>query len=203
MPWQWAQRLLHGDSEFVQNQSSSMRSRTHTPPEPGPGLLLLAAPHAHRVAASFVSQLLVTNEEGRTNFNVPPFLLTYLSTSVFTVFLPLVQLKSLLQETWLLRCALQLSAARPVLPAASREQHLYTPYLNTACCSPPLQAVLCCAVLACHAGAASSTNPCRTMRSQHTSQQQQQRQMQMQQHLQALQTAAAAAPAVQQLVLVG
>jgi hypothetical protein len=58
-----------------------------------------------RVAASFVSQLLVTNEEGRTNFNVPPFLLTYLSTSVFTVFLPLVQLKSLLQETWLLRSA--------------------------------------------------------------------------------------------------
>jgi hypothetical protein len=58
-----------------------------------------------RVAASFVSQLLVTNEEGRTNFNVPPFLLTYLSTSVFTIFLPLVQLKSLLQETWLLRSA--------------------------------------------------------------------------------------------------
>jgi hypothetical protein len=58
-----------------------------------------------RVAASFVSQLLVTNEEGHTNFNVPPFLLTYLSTSVFTVFLPLVQLKSLLQETWLLRSA--------------------------------------------------------------------------------------------------
>lgn len=57
-----------------------------------------------RVAASFVSQLLVTHEEGRPDFNVPPFLLTYLSTSIFTVFLPLVQLKSLLQETWLLRC---------------------------------------------------------------------------------------------------
>jgi hypothetical protein len=50
-----------------------------------------------------VSQLLVTHQEGRTNYNVPPFLLTYLSTSIFTVFLPLVQLKSLLQQTWLLR----------------------------------------------------------------------------------------------------
>jgi hypothetical protein len=73
--------------------------------------MLLPCLHQHtnnrRVAASFVSQLLVTNEEGRTNFNVPPFLLTYLSTSVFTIFLPLVQLKSLLQETWLLRSALR------------------------------------------------------------------------------------------------
>jgi hypothetical protein len=65
-----------------------------------------------------VSQLLVTNEEGRTNFNVPPFLLTYLSTSVFTVFLPLVQLKSLLQETWLLRCVHTTAAgsASPTCP---------------------------------------------------------------------------------------
>lgn len=52
------------------------------------------------VAASFVSQLLVDTEGG---FDVSPFLLTYLSTSIFTIFLPLVQLKSLFQETWLLR----------------------------------------------------------------------------------------------------
>jgi hypothetical protein len=55
------------------------------------------------VAASFISQLLVTSRAGRDSYNVPVLLLTYLSTSVFTVFLPLVQLKSLLQETWLLR----------------------------------------------------------------------------------------------------
>lgn len=63
--------------------------------------------HTHnqrnRVAASFISQLLVTSRAGRDSYNVPVLLLTYLSTSVFTVFLPLVQLKSLLQETWLLR----------------------------------------------------------------------------------------------------
>lgn len=74
-----------------------------------------------RVAASFVSQLLVTQQEGRTNFNVPPFLLTYLSTSIFTVFLPMVQLKSLLQETWLLRSAQMLDkqAAARAAGAAS------------------------------------------------------------------------------------
>lgn len=155
-----------------------------------------------------MSQLLVTNEEGRTSFNVPPFLLTYLSTSVFTVFLPLVQLKSLLQETWLLRCAQQLSTAPPwpvclgkptAALAHTLPQHsVLLPATSSSANN------LCCAVLACHAGAASSTNPCRTTRSQHTSQQrQQQQQMQMQQHLQASQTAAAAAPAVVQQVLVG
>jgi len=88
-------------------------------------------PPPHRVAASFVSQLLVTNEEGRTNFNVPPFLLTYLSTSVFTIFLPLVQIKSLLQETWLLRSAhsrkrhstAQLSTAWEFTARLSTTQH--------------------------------------------------------------------------------
>lgn len=80
--------------------------------------------HPHRVAASFVSQLLVTNEEGRTNFNVPPFLLTYLSTSVFTIFLPLVQIKSLLQETWLLRSLHWSSTAQhSAAQAAAQQEH--------------------------------------------------------------------------------
>ena len=78
-----------------------------------------------RVAASFVSQLLVTQQEGRTNFNVPPFLLTYLSTSIFTVFLPMVQLKSLLQETWLLRSAQMLDKQAPARAAgAASIQHV-------------------------------------------------------------------------------
>lgn len=67
------------------------------------GLLLIFLTAIIWVAASFISQLLVSHEEGRRDFNVSPFLLTYLSTSVFTIFLPLVQLKALLTETWLLR----------------------------------------------------------------------------------------------------
>jgi drug/metabolite transporter (DMT)-like permease len=67
------------------------------------GLVLIFLTAFIWVAASFISQLLVTHEEGRPNYHVSPFLLTYLSTSIFTIFLPLVQLKSLLQETWLLR----------------------------------------------------------------------------------------------------
>eukprot|EP00878_Enallax_costatus_P018344 GHUV01019307.1.p1 GENE.GHUV01019307.1~~GHUV01019307.1.p1 ORF type:complete len:374 (+),score=111.21 GHUV01019307.1:178-1299(+) len=67
------------------------------------GLVLIFLTAIIWVAASFVSQLLVNTEEGKPSFNISPFLVTYLSTSVFTIFLPLVQLKSLLQETWLLR----------------------------------------------------------------------------------------------------
>jgi len=67
------------------------------------GLVLVFLTAFIWVAASFISQLLVTSEEGRPHYHVSPFLLTHLSTSIFTIFLPLVQLKSLLRETWLLR----------------------------------------------------------------------------------------------------
>ncbi|WIA11011.1 hypothetical protein OEZ85_011165 [Tetradesmus obliquus] len=67
------------------------------------GLVLIFLTAIIWVAASFISQLLVNTEEGKPSYNVSPFLLTYLSTSIFTVFLPLVQLKNLLQETRLLR----------------------------------------------------------------------------------------------------
>eukprot|EP00879_Flechtneria_rotunda_P025434 GHRR01027030.1.p1 GENE.GHRR01027030.1~~GHRR01027030.1.p1 ORF type:complete len:196 (+),score=69.49 GHRR01027030.1:208-795(+) len=67
------------------------------------GLVLIFLTAIIWVAASFVSQLLVSTEEGRPSYNVSPFLLTYLSTSIFTVFLPLVQLKGLLQNSWLFR----------------------------------------------------------------------------------------------------
>lgn len=67
------------------------------------GLVLIFLTAIIWVAASFISQLLVNTEEGKPSYNVSPFLLTYLSTSVFTIFLPLVQLKNVLQETRLLR----------------------------------------------------------------------------------------------------
>jgi hypothetical protein len=70
------------------------------------GLVLIFLTAIIWVAASFISQLLVNTEEGKPSYNVSPFLLTYLSTSIFTIFLPLVQLKNLLQETRLLRCVL-------------------------------------------------------------------------------------------------
>lgn len=80
------------------------------------GLILIFLTAVIWVAASFISQLLVTSGDGRPSYNVSPFLLTYLSTSIFTVFLPLVQLKSLLQETWLLRYVhLRSSTARAML----------------------------------------------------------------------------------------
>eukprot|EP00775_Hariotina_reticulata_P009993 gene9993-10148_t len=53
------------------------------------GLVLIFLTAFIWVAASFISQLLVTTEEGRPNYHVSPFLLTYLSTSIFTIFLPL------------------------------------------------------------------------------------------------------------------
>ncbi len=57
------------------------------------GLALIFITALIWVAASFISQALV-GADGGSPYNVSPFLLTYLSTSVFTLFLPLVQLRS-------------------------------------------------------------------------------------------------------------
>jgi hypothetical protein len=113
------------------------------------------------VAASFISQLLVNTEEGKPSYNVSPFLLTYLSTSIFTIFLPLVQLKNLLQEMRLLRCvdaALCLSRPREEQQACScvcaladeepsnQPGHTISMYVATGMAQlhPELNAVRCC-----------------------------------------------------------
>lgn len=83
------------------------------------GLVLIFLTAIIWVAASFISQLLVNTEEGKSSFNVSPFLLTYLSTSIFTIFLPIVQLKSLLQNTLALRLVCLLAWSMPACP-----QHL-------------------------------------------------------------------------------
>ena len=64
------------------------------------GLVLIFVTAVIWVAASFLSSMLVTTRPGAAGaLHAPPFLLTYLATSVFTVFLPLVHGKR-----WAARC---------------------------------------------------------------------------------------------------
>jgi hypothetical protein len=62
------------------------------------GLVLIFVTAVIWVAASFLSSLLVSDDPASQQLHTPPFLLTYLATSVFTTFLPLVHGKR-----WLLR----------------------------------------------------------------------------------------------------
>lgn len=52
------------------------------------GLFLIAVTSVIWVASSFVSQLLVGVQPGAQSYHVPPFVLTWASTSLFTLFLP-------------------------------------------------------------------------------------------------------------------
>lgn len=54
------------------------------------GLVLIFATAVIWVAASFISAALVSTRPGASPVHAPPLLLTYLATSVFTLFLPLV-----------------------------------------------------------------------------------------------------------------
>jgi len=62
------------------------------------GLILIFVTAVIWVAASFLSSLLVSTKPGASPLHAPPFLLTYLATSVFTVFLPLVHGKRLVMR---------------------------------------------------------------------------------------------------------
>lgn len=65
------------------------------------GLLLIAATAVIWVASSFISEALVSNKgDTKRAWHVPPFILTYLSTSLFTMFLPGVHLKLWLKRLW-------------------------------------------------------------------------------------------------------
>lgn len=58
------------------------------------GLILIFVTAIIWVAASFLSSLLVSSKPGGSqSMHVPPLLLTYLATSVFTFFLPIVHVK--------------------------------------------------------------------------------------------------------------
>jgi hypothetical protein len=54
------------------------------------GLILIFVTAVIWVAASFLSSALVSSKPTASALHAPPFLLTYLATSVFTLFLPLV-----------------------------------------------------------------------------------------------------------------
>lgn len=82
------------------------------------GLVLIFATAVIWVAASFLSSYLVTSRPGAAGaLHAPPFLLTYLATSVFTLFLPLVH-----GRRWAARCAERRcgSGARQRLRGCSR-----------------------------------------------------------------------------------
>lgn len=68
------------------------------------GLILIFVTAVIWVAASFLSSALVSSRPGASPLHAPPLLLTYLATSVFTLFLPLVHARRLvvrlLQQRW-------------------------------------------------------------------------------------------------------
>jgi hypothetical protein len=66
----------------------------------GLGLFLIFITAIIWVVASFLSELLVTTKPGEKSLHVPPLLLTYLATSVFTFFLPIAYGRAWLNERW-------------------------------------------------------------------------------------------------------
>lgn len=68
------------------------------------GLALLLLTAAIWIAASFISEALVTPSDSKQQATVHLFLLTYLATSLFTIYLPLLALRP--------RCAMKGAAAQ-------------------------------------------------------------------------------------------
>lgn len=63
------------------------------------GVFLLLCTALIWVAASFISEKLVSNKGGSdASEEVPPFLLTYLATTLFTIYLPIVHFRIWLLE---------------------------------------------------------------------------------------------------------
>ncbi len=64
------------------------------------GLTLIFVTAVIWVAASFISEALVSNKADEQHaWHVPPFVLTYLATSLFMLFLPMVYMKRWVQES--------------------------------------------------------------------------------------------------------
>lgn len=64
------------------------------------GYGLLFATAVIWIASSFISESLVSTSESTGQAQVPPFLLTYLATTLFTLYLPLVHIKSWILDCW-------------------------------------------------------------------------------------------------------
>ena len=62
------------------------------------GLWLLLSTAVIWTVSSFLSNSLVSSSTATGQAKVPPFLLTYLATTLFTLYLPLIQLR-----TWFLQ----------------------------------------------------------------------------------------------------
>lgn len=69
------------------------------------GLVLIFVTAVIWVAASFLSSALVSAAPGASALHAPPLLLTYLATSVFTAFLPMVHARRWLERRLAQRCA--------------------------------------------------------------------------------------------------
>lgn len=64
------------------------------------GLALVFVTAVIWVASSFITESLVTETPGSSREKLPPFLLTYLATSLFTLYLPFIHLRQWLEECW-------------------------------------------------------------------------------------------------------